>query len=73
MTRNPTRLQCDPAPTDEEAAALVAALAAYLAERRAAPVPSGAPARRWALAGRLASGSRPWGVGRVPWRVEHRR
>jgi hypothetical protein len=44
-----------PTPDDDEAAAIIAALAAYLAEQRR---PVAAPARqpsRWALAGRLAS------------------
>ena len=44
-----------PAPDDEEAAAIIAALTAYLAEqRRIVPAPERTPAR-WALAGRLAS------------------
>jgi hypothetical protein len=44
-----------PAPDDDEAAAIIAALAAYLAEqRRPVPAPARTPAR-WALAGRLAS------------------
>lgn len=44
-----------PTPTDEETAAILAALAVYLAEQRIphpAPVPI---ARPWAIAGRLAS------------------
>ena len=45
-------MQVEPAPTDDEAAAIVAALAAYLADRRARTAP--AAERRWALAGRLA-------------------
>jgi hypothetical protein len=44
-----------PTPDDDEAAAIIAALTAYLAEqRRRTPAPARAPSR-WALAGRLAS------------------
>lgn len=44
-----------PTPDDDEAAAIIAALTAYLAEqRRPAPAPARQPSR-WALAGRLAS------------------
>lgn len=47
-----------PAPDDDEAAAIIAALTAYLAEqRRPTPVSARTPAR-WALAGRLASHGR---------------
>ena len=47
-------MQVEPAPADDEAAAIVAALAAYLGEQRA-PGVEAAAASRWALAGRLAS------------------
>jgi hypothetical protein len=43
-----------PAPTDEEAAAIVAAVATYLAGQRTAVAPA-TPARPWAVAARLAS------------------
>ncbi len=66
----PTGARVHPLPTDEEAAAIAAALAAYLAERRAAQPAPTPPERRWALAGRLASQgqdfARPRG-GRVGW------
>ncbi len=52
---DPTRAWVDPAPTADEAAAIVAALAAYLAEQGAAQPTPAPPERRWALAGRLAS------------------
>ena len=51
----PEPIRVEPTPTNAEAAAIIAALSAYLAERRAAgeePEPS---VRPWALAGRLAS------------------
>lgn len=44
-----------PTPDDEETAAILAALAAYLAEQRRPPTPPARTASRWALAGRLAS------------------
>ena len=47
-------MQVEPAPTDDEAAAIVGALAAYLDEQRARGVDV-LPVGRWALAGRLAS------------------
>ena len=47
-------IEVEPAPADDEAAAIVAALAAYLGEQRARGV-APPPVRRWALAGRLAS------------------
>ena len=47
-------IEVEPAPTDDEAAAIVAALAAYLGEQRARGV-AAPPFGRWALAGRLAS------------------
>lgn len=51
----PDWARIDPLPTADEAAAIVAALAAYLAaERRAQPPPERVE-RHWALAGRLAS------------------
>ncbi len=49
------RIQIDPAPTADEAAAIVTALSAYLAGQRASQPPPAPPERRWALAGRLAS------------------
>ena len=47
-------IQVKPAPADDEAAAIVVALAAYLGEQRARGVAT-PPVSRWALAGRLAS------------------
>lgn len=44
-----------PAPGDDEAAAILAALAAYLADQRRPPAAPVRAASRWALAGRLAS------------------
>jgi hypothetical protein len=51
----PKPIRVEPTPTDDEAAAIVAALSAYLAERRAARAEPAPPARPWALAGRLES------------------
>ena len=51
----PTPIRVEPTPTDDEAAAIVAALSAYLAERRAAGEEPEPAVRPWALAGRLAS------------------
>ena len=53
---SPARI--DPPPTDDEAAAILAALTAYLADEavlRAAHSSVIPPERRWAQAGRLAS------------------
>ena len=48
-----------PTPSDEEAAAIIAALDAYLAEQRRAAAPAARRVSRWALAGRLASHGLP--------------
>jgi hypothetical protein len=48
-----SQLRIVPPPRDDEAAAIVAALEAYLAGQRHAPARPRTPA--WALAGRLAS------------------
>lgn len=45
----------EPAPTADEAAAIVAALSAYLAERCASRASSPPRERRWPLAARLAA------------------
>ncbi len=57
-------LSIDPDPTTDEVVAIVAALAAYLAEQRAAQSPPAPPERRWAIAGRLASQGQ--GFARLP-------
>ncbi len=56
-------IEVEPAPTDDEAAAIVVALAAYLGEQRARGVAT-PPVGRWALAGRLASQGQ--GFARLP-------
>ena len=48
-----------PTPDDDEAAAISAALVAYLAEQRRAPAPPARTVSSWALAGRLASHGLP--------------
>ena len=48
-----------PTPTDEETAAILAALAVYLAEQRSPQLAETSPARPWAIAGRLASQGQP--------------
>ena len=53
-----------PTPDDDEAAAIIAALVAYLAEQRCAPAPPARTVSSWALAGRLASHGLP--TRRVP-------
>ena len=55
----PDQSEITPTPTDEEAAAIIAALSAYLAEQRAAPSITAPPVRPWAIAGRLASQDQP--------------
>lgn len=55
----PVQPAITPSPTDEEAAAIIAALSAYLGERRATLSAPVQPARPWAIAGRLASQGQP--------------
>lgn len=57
--REPHSYRASPAPADDEAAAIAAAITAYLAERRAAGRPT-PPENRWALAGRLTSQGRAY-------------
>lgn len=52
------RAAITPSPTDEEAAAIVAALSAFLDEHRAPTAAPHRPTRAWAMAGRLTSQGR---------------
>jgi hypothetical protein len=51
----PDQQEITPQPSDEEAAAIVAAIAAYLAEQQVLQSHPTSPSRPWAIAGRLAS------------------
>lgn len=53
------RAAATPRPTDDEAAAIMVAIAHYLAGQRCDTPAPALPERRWALAGRLASQGQP--------------
>lgn len=63
--------EIEPAPTGPEAAAIIAAVTAYLTEQRLATRPAPTPSL-WAIAGRLASQGytrRPQSGSRYSWRT----